>query len=320
MPLYAPTAANLSFCAARLTQGQLVAFPTETVYGLGADATNAQAVARIYEQKRRPQFNPLICHVRDKEDAQQYGLFNTQALRLAETFWPGALSLVVPRRANSKICSLACAGLDTIALRVPAHNIAQDLLHAAQCPLAAPSANPSARLSPTSARHVAAMFEHIDVIDGGACDYGVESSIIGCFDDGLFWLRAGSIARADIETVIGARLSDMPQAAEKLAKRAPGRLARHYAPRARLKLNVIQPKAEAALLAFGDVPHGFSGIVKNLSPLRDVREAAANLFSYLHDLDAALAAYDNPYIAVMPIPHHGVGEAINDRLRRAAAG
>lgn len=318
MAILPPTAANIERARAQLTAGGLVAMPTETVYGLAARAVDSDAVAAIYATKQRPQFNPLICHVADLAMAQAHGVFNPTAQKLAQHFWPGALTLVVPRRADTPICTLVSAGLYTLALRMPSHQVAQQLIAACDSPLAAPSANPSGRLSPTRADHVAAMLPEIDVLEGGACEIGLESTIIGCFDTAPLLLREGGIARHDIEAVLGEKLQELPEHGEATAKRAPGRLARHYAPRAGLRLN---QSAEAAqrddclLIGFGaDAPDTAAA---NLSPTGDLVEAASQLFNVLHRLDDQ-AMRQGQSLAIMPIPEQGLGAAINDRLRRAA--
>ncbi len=311
-----------------LAAGGLVAFPTETVYGLGADATNPQAVARLYVAKGRPAFNPLIAHVPDRDAAQELGRFDAAAARLAARFWPGPLTLVVPRAAACPVAALATAGLDTIALRVPKHPLAQSLLAAFGGPVVAPSANRSGHISPTTAAHVLADLDgKIDlIIDGGPCPVGVESTIVACLGGQPRLLRPGGAAREAIEAVLGTALAEpSPQAAEAgeaprapPAPPAPGMLASHYAPRADLRLNATAVRAGEALLAFGaTLPSGAHAApaVLNLSARGDLVEAAANLFAHLRALDASGA----PTIAVMPIPEEGLGAAINDRLRRAAA-
>ncbi|MGN6515765.1 MAG: L-threonylcarbamoyladenylate synthase [Rhizomicrobium sp.] len=290
--------------------GGLVAFPTETVYGLGADATNDRAVASIFAAKGRPQFNPLIVHVPDIGAAEAEVEFNPLARTLAKTFWPGPLTLVLPRK-DRKLSLLVSAGLDTVAVRSPSGAVAQKLLKAAGRPVAAPSANVSGRVSPTLASHVAQEFgETIDLIlDDGAATLGLESTVIG-FDSGKpVLLRLGALTREEVERVAG----PLAQAGEKVS--SPGQLINHYAPRARLRLNAKDVNPGEALLAFG--PHVPEGVrmIGNLSPSGDMKEAAANLFAMLRELDASGA----DVIAVMPIPQQGLGEAINDRLRRAAA-
>jgi L-threonylcarbamoyladenylate synthase len=292
-----------------LRDGGLVAFPTETVYGLGADAANGRAVARIFAAKGRPRFNPLIVHVRDAGEAARYAEFNATAEALAAAFWPGALTLVLPRARDCVLSELVSAGLDTVALRVPAHPVAAKLLAASGLALAAPSANASGRITATLAQHVAkSLAGKVDLIlDGGATPLGLESTVIG-FDGGRpVLLRAGAIAREDIERVVG----PVTVAAAGAAVQSPGQLASHYAPKAPLRLDAREAIGDEILLAFGPSapPH-----TMNLSATGDLAEAAANLFAMLHALDARGAP-----IAVMPIPDTGLGEAINDRLRRAAA-
>ena len=315
MTRYPATAENISRAAQKLTDGGLVAFPTETVYGLGGDATNPQSVAQIYATKQRPSFNPLIIHVGDREMAAEIGMLNETAQLLADKFWPGPLTLIVPRQMDCPVCELACAGLPTVALRMPAHETARHLLAALKRPLAAPSANPSGQLSPTLAHHVVEALPDIDVLDGGPAGLGLESTIISCLEDRPVRLRKGSLARSDIELVTGLPLDDLPEDADKDILLAPGRLARHYAPAAKLRLRATTIKAGEAVLGFGpdvNVPAGAPYL--NLSPSGDMVEAAANLFAYLHTLDTKAAV-----IAVSPIPDSGLGEAINDRLTRACA-
>ncbi len=302
--------------AEALHAGRLVAFPTETVYGLGADATDDSAVAAVFEAKGRPRINPLIAHVTDIEAAMGLGRFDESARQLAEAFWPGPLTLVVPRVEGCPVSLLATAGLDTLALRVPAHPLAQALLAAFGGPVVAPSANISGRLSPTEAEHVAEspLAEKVAVIlDGDECPVGVESTIIGFDTDGTpVLLRPGGIPREEIEKVLGEPLRT-GKGGEGTPS-APGQLSSHYAPRARLRLNAQRPEEGEMFLAFGpDAPKGVPGL--NLSPKGDLREAAANLFAYLRILDETGVSS----IAVAPIPEYGLGEAINDRLRRAAA-
>ena len=305
----------LTTAVARLRNGGLVAFPTETVYGLGADATNARAVAGIYSAKGRPSFNPLIVHVPSAEQAWLYGVRTPLAEKLAAAFWPGPLTLVLSLRANAGITDLALAGLTTIALRVPSHPVAQDLLRAVGRPIAAPSANKSGRVSPTTAAHVAADFgdDGLMILDGGATTVGLESTIVDATGAHPVLLRPGSITRADIERVAGAPVVSAQHL--DAAPTAPGQLASHYAPRAALRLNATDVRSGEALLAFGPQAAPRPATTFNLSPAGDLIEAATRLFSALRWLDAQGTAV----IAVQPIPQDGLGEAINDRLNRAAA-
>jgi L-threonylcarbamoyladenylate synthase len=321
-PILPANEAAVAEAARCLREGGLVAFPTETVYGLGADASNAGAIARLYEAKRRPAFNPLIAHVSDLAAARRIARFGAQATQLAEAFWPGPLTLVLAKASGCAVADLATAGLDTIAVRVPAHRIAREILRAFGGPVVAPSANLSGHVSPTTAAHVSSdLAGRIDlIIDGGAVEVGVESTIVGCFDAPML-LRPGGVPRGEIERVLGRTLLQPPDDADSDSGQplAPGMLASHYAPRTPVRLNAVRVEVGEALLAFG--PHAISGIdaasdVMNLSARGDLTEAAANLFGYLRALDARGARA----IAVMPVPHHGLGEAINDRLRRAAVG
>jgi L-threonylcarbamoyladenylate synthase len=300
-----------------LAAGGLVAFPTETVYGLGADATNGQAIARLYAAKGRPSFNPLIAHVADMAAARRLARFDETAQRLAEAFWPGPLTLVLPKTPDCPVSDLATAGLDSMAVRVPDHSVARQLIAAFGKPIVAPSANRSGHVSPTTAAHVLADLRgHVDlVVDGGPTTVGVESTIIACLEEPTL-LRPGGIAREQITKLLGHPLKEAPlmQAEENEAPLAPGMLASHYAPKARLRLDATSVGADEALLAFGPaVQH--SAAMLNLSLHGNLVEAAANLFSHLRTLDASGAKA----IAVMPVPEQGLGEAINDRLRRAAA-
>ena len=280
--------------------------PTETVYGLAADAANALAVAKVYEAKGRPSFNPLIAHVADVAAARRVAVFDAQAEQLAARFWPGALTLVLPIRDEGAVCDLARAGLDTVALRVPAHPLARALLAAFGGPVVAPSANRSGRPSPTT--YADALEETgpaaAVALDGGPCAVGLESTVIALLDRPRL-LRPGAVTRAEIETLIGPLAE-----AEVDARRSPGRLTRHYAPTAPVRLEADVPLAGEAWLSFGRSGGGRW----NLSPAGDLREAAANLFAYLRAADRTAPAA----IAVAPIPAEGLGEAINDRLRRAA--
>jgi L-threonylcarbamoyladenylate synthase len=302
-----------------LAAGGLAAFPTETVYGLGADATNGAAVARLYAAKGRPAFNPLIAHVTDVAAAKRLARFDADAARLANAFWPGPLTLVLPKAAGCTVADLATAGLDTIALRVPSHEVARDILAAFGKPVVAPSANRSGHVSPTRAEHVAAdLGGRIDlIVDGGATPVGVESTIVACLGEPVL-LRPGGLPRAAIERALTRPLADPPPARGGERPIAPGMLATHYAPRTRLRLNAHRIAPGEAVLAFGPAPSEGAARAKcvlNLSARGDLVEAAANLFAHLRALDAAGAVA----IAAMPVPHEGLGEAINDRLARAAA-
>jgi L-threonylcarbamoyladenylate synthase len=310
-PVRTADTAAISAAAKLLRSGGLVAFPTETVYGLGADAMNGRAVAAIFAAKRRPQFNPLIVHVRDRGQAEEYVVFNGTARKLAAKFWPGALTLVLPRRSNCALSELVSAGLDTVAIRVPVHNVAVRLLAESGVPIAAPSANESGRISATTAQHVLESLNgRVDlVIDGGATPHGLESTVIGFQDDAPMLLRAGAVPRDEIEKVVGPLCAPLDTATQ-----SPGQLASHYAPHASVRLNAASVDSGEALLAFGpNVPVG-ARVTANLSPSSDLKEAAANLFAMLHMLDESGLP-----IAVMPVPEEGLGEAINDRLLRAAA-
>ena len=305
-----------------LADGGLVAFPTETVYGLGADAANPLAIARLYQAKGRPAFNPLIAHVGDIEAARRIARFDATALLLAQAFWPGPLTMVLPKASDCAVADLATAGLDTIAVRVPAHPVAREILRAFGGPVVAPSANLSGHVSPTTAAHVQSDLDgRIDlIVDGGPVEVGVESSIVGCFDQPML-LRPGGLARSEIERVLGRTLKQLPEdgGGDSGQPLAPGMLASHYAPRTPVRLNATRIEPGEVVLAFGpaSVPGmETAAVIMNLSPRSNVVEAATHLFGYLRALDSKGARM----IAVMPVPHHGLGEAINDRLRRAAVG
>ncbi len=319
----APDDDGIARAAKILRDGGLVAFPTETVYGLGADACNDRAVARIFEAKGRPHFNPLIVHVADIAGARSLGHLGDAGERLASAFWPGPLTLVVRRRGGTGLAPLVGAGLDSVALRMPAHPLARRLLVAAGTPLAAPSANPSGRISPTCAAHVAGgLSGRIEaILDGGDCAVGVESTIVGLADGAPRLLRPGGLPAEAIEDCLGASLATAPAAragagAGAGAERptSPGQLASHYAPRAMVRLAATRPEPDEIWIGYGpDCP----GAAFNLSARGDLVEAAAQLFATLHAADA-LAAGGKP-LAVAPVPEQGLGRAINDRLRRAAA-
>jgi len=292
-----------------LAAGDLIILPTETVYGLAADAANPAAVARLYEAKGRPRFNPLIAHVADWTMAARVAALDERARRLAEAFWPGPITFVAPIADPSLVCDLARAGLDTVAVRSPAHTVAQAVIAAFGRPIVAPSANRSGRPSPTTfADAVAETGQAAAVaLDGGACAIGLESTVVALLDGPPRLLRPGAITRAEIEALVGPLAE-----AEADARRSPGRLTRHYAPSAPLRLDAEAPRPGEAYLAFGPAPAGAAVFI--LSPTGDLREAAARLFSALRAADALFPAA----IAIAPIPERDLGEAINDRLRRAA--
>ena len=292
--------------AARLLRaGSLVAIPTETVYGLAADATNPMATAAIYNAKGRPAFNPLIVHVTDARQAQSLVHWTDEADRLARAFWPGALTLVLPARSDSPVCSLARAGLPSLAVRCPDHDVAREIIASSGCPLAAPSANPSGKITATTAGHVASGLAGriAAVVDAGACAVGVESTIVGLTDEPRL-LRPGGLPREAVEETLQIKLADAGEAIT-----APGQMSSHYAPDASVRLEVTVPRDDEVLLGFGPVVGDIS-----LSPSGNLTEAAARLFDCLHQLNES-----GQPIAVAPVPRYGLGLAINDRLARAAA-
>lgn len=304
--------------AARLIRaGELVAFPTETVYGLGADATNERAVAKIFEAKGRPHFNPLISHVLDAAEARRFVEWSETADKAAAAFWPGPLTLVLPRSKGSTIALLTTAGLDSVAIRAPAHPMALDLIRAAGCPIAAPSANRSGAVSPTRAEHVAeSLGARVSLIlDGGPCMVGVESTVLDLTGEIPTLLRPGGATREAIEAVIGPIALSQALPTGDAARKSPGQLESHYAPSRPVRLAAASVQPDEGLLAFGSSPLPGARLTFNLSPSGDLTEAAANLFAQLRALDRPEIAR----IAVMPIPQTGLGLAINDRLRRAAA-
>ncbi|WP_294538067.1 L-threonylcarbamoyladenylate synthase [uncultured Rhodoblastus sp.] len=313
--LLAADAEGLAAASEMLRENRLVAFPTETVYGLGADATNARAVAEIYRAKGRPSFNPLIAHVADIAMARREGIFDVRAEKLAEAFWPGPLTLVLPQATGASVCDLARAGLRSVGLRVPDHPVALALLAAAGRPIAAPSANLSGHVSPTAPAHVLAdLGGRIDaVIDGGPCGIGVESTIVALLDGKAALLRPGGLSRAALEAVLGGAFAVAFDEGERPL--SPGLLASHYAPRGSLRLEAENLREGEAGLDFGGRFAGAAGNVLDLSPREVLAEAAAHLFTFLRALDESGAMH----IAVAPIPCVDLGEAINDRLRRAAA-
>jgi L-threonylcarbamoyladenylate synthase len=303
------SAADPRSAATALAAGELIILPTETVYGLAADAADPAAVARLYEAKGRPRFNPLIAHVAGWAMAARVARLDDRARRLADAFWPGPITFVAPIADSALVCDLARAGLDTVAVRAPAHEMARAVIGTFGHPIVAPSANRSGRPSPTTFADAVAETgaSAAACLDGGDCQIGLESTVVALLDGPPRLLRPGAVTRAQIEALIGPLAE-----ADADAARSPGRLARHYAPNAPVRLNVEAPWPGEAYLAFGDAPAGAG--VFNLSPTSDLREAAARLFSSLRAADALAPAA----IAVAPIPNHGLGEAINDRLRRAA--
>ena len=311
----APAVTAIGEAAGLLRAGDLVAFPTETVYGLGADATRDTAVAKIFAAKGRPQRNPLIVHVADADAAAALAHMPPAAEKLAQAFWPGALTIVLRRRAGCPVSAMATAGLDTVAIRIPDHSVALALLRAVALPIAAPSANPSGKVSPTTARHVAdGLGERVALIlDGGPCRVGIESTVVAVEPHPVL-LRPGTIGREALEAVLGAPVA-VPAGAHDGPLLAPGQMESHYAPRAALRLNAVAAGAADGVLTFGAIALTGGAMRRNLSERGDLREAAANLYAALRELDAAGVAV----IAVAPIPDTGIGRAINDRLRRAAA-
>ena len=315
-PILPPTSKTIAEAARWLAAGELVALPTETVYGLAADATNDAAVTAVYSAKNRPPHNPLIVHVATTDAARELGLFDDRAEALAQALWPGPLTLVLSRASACPAVARVSAGLPTIAIRVPEHDVTRAVLAALGRPVAAPSANPSGRVSPTTAQHVAdGLSERVAaIVDGGPSRIGLESTVVGLTGVAATLLRAGGVPRETIEAMIGslARPTSAPPESPLLS---PGQLSRHYAPSRPLRLAAADVGAEEALLAFGEpVPEG-AAACRNLSPSGDLDEAAANLFAMLHELDQPRFKS----IAVMTIPETGLGAAINDRLRRAAS-
>jgi L-threonylcarbamoyladenylate synthase len=308
---------HITEAAKAIQRGELVSFPTETVYGLGGDATNDRAVAAIYAAKGRPSFNPLIVHVGSLSAAAEFAEFSPDAVKLARKFWPGPLTLVVPRRAKCALSLLVSAGMDSVALRVPAHPTARALLVISGRPLAGPSANPSGRISPTTASHVEEGLgdKLAMILDGGPCQIGVESTVISLLGEAPALLRPGGVTAEEIAAELGRAIDIAPPIGDvEAGLHGPGRLLSHYAPERQVRLNATDVREDEGLLAFGpNVPP--AKVTLNLSPGGDLNEAAANLFAMLRALDRP----DVAGIAVMPIPAVGLGLAINDRLTRAAA-
>lgn len=311
MPILAARDDNIKKAAKRLKEGDIVIIPTETVYGMAAHAGLDQAVVKIYTTKKRPRFNPLICHVKNLEQAKQIGDFSLTASALAKAFWPGPLTIIVPYNGEDRVALTTRAGLETIAIRVPAHPVVQALFNYIDFPIAAPSANPSGRISPTCPDHVQKAYkDDLFILDGGPCIYGIESTIVDCTGVDPVVLRHGAIAFEDLQAIIPT-IQSKSQTDE---IKAPGLLKSHYAPSIPLRLTCDHPQKNEALLAFGpNVPTGFAAVF-NLSPKGDLTEAASRLFMGLHDLDQPTYAG----IAVMSIPDQGLGVAINDRLQRAS--
>lgn len=305
---------NIEIAVDYLKMGQLVAFPTETVYGLGGNAYDDKAIARIYATKQRPDFNPLIAHYSNITMAEQDVIFTDNARILAKHFWPGPLTMILPRTQDSRLSLLASAGLDTVGIRIPNSPIAQDLIRQTGFPLAAPSANLSGTVSPTAARHVADSLATADIVilDGGNCTIGLESTVVDMTGNTPTILRPGSITKEDIESVLN---SACTYGAHDAAIKAPGMLKSHYAPSLPIRLNALTADTDEILLTFGDTPAHTAHFIA-LSPSENLQEAASNLFRALRDADNAIK-YKG--IAVMPIQENGIGLAINDRLKRAAA-
>jgi L-threonylcarbamoyladenylate synthase len=313
--IVAPTPQGIAEACRLLKDGQVIGMPTETVYGLAADATRDDAIARIYEVKNRPTFNPLIIHVASAIQAMKLVEMTLEAYTLMELFWPGPLTLVLNRKQDCPISLLASAGLDTLAIRCPAHPVAGRLIQEFGRPLAAPSANRSMEISPTSAEDVAlSLGDRVPLIlDGGYCEFGLESTILDLSGNIPILLRPGSILFESLQAIVGTIHQVKKEGSVPLAIKSPGMMHRHYAPHRPLRLNATECREGEALLGFG--PAGSLPVTLNLSLTGDLTEAAANLFRMLRELDK------DPYIgiAVMPIPIHGLGMAINDRLQRASA-
>lgn len=308
--IFSPTLNNIELAISQLKSGNLIGLPTETVYGLGGDARNSDVVAKIFALKGRPSFNPLISHICDIEMAMQYGEFSNTAKLLAEHFWPGAFTIVVPRKANSEICDLTCAGLETIALRCPNHEVANQIIKGFGAPIAAPSANISGHVSPTSAQHVENEFgDNLStIINGGECQIGLESTVVAVFENEVTLLRYGAITIEEIENVIGGRVQIANLNDEKSPK-SPGMLLKHYSPNAPLFLDCDKAQEGEILIGFGDMDCQL-----NLSKTANLQEAAANLYRMIRQADTQKPLA----IKIAPIPNTGIGAAINDRLSRAA--
>ncbi len=313
MNIYNSENNTIDLAGKQILLGKVIAFPTETVYGLGADATNGKAVEKIYKIKKRPKNNPLIIHVNTIENALNFGIFNKNALKIARKFWPGPLTLVLPSVKNTAISDFVTSGLGTIAIRIPKNEIARKLIKIVKKPIAAPSANISGKLSPTLAKHVYENFgNNVDmIIDGGACQLGIESTVIYCSNDIISILRPGIIIKEEVEEVINKKIENNIKNKEVIS---PGVLKNHYSPKLPIKINVTSASPEEALLTFGKSWPKGSKTTLNLSINSDLKEAAANLFSMLNKLDKSGAKN----IAVTKIPNKGIGIAINDKLKRAS--
>ncbi|MDA7568703.1 L-threonylcarbamoyladenylate synthase [Emcibacteraceae bacterium] len=311
--IYKPTAEAIIMASDILKKGEVVSFPTETVYGLGADATNSDAIAKIFSAKNRPSFNPLIIHLPNTQMVEKYVELSQLTKDLSNIFWPGPFTMVLPLKKNSGISTLITAGLETVAIRVPSHPVAHTLLNEFNGPIAAPSANKSGQISPTTAQHVDQEFgDELElIIDGGPCDNGLESTIVKVVYDQLTILRPGNVTVEEIQEKIEVKIVTDTHPTDNPI--APGQLKSHYAPNANVRLNVINPEMNEAYLAFGDTNQVENML--NLSPSGDLEEAASNLFSMMRSLDQL----NLKTISVAPIPKSGVGVAINDRLERAAA-
>lgn len=308
--IFSPSQENIETAISHLKMGNLIGLPTETVYGLAGDARNAQTVAKIFALKGRPNFNPLISHVCDIEMAKKYGEFSPIAEQLAKHFWPGAFTMVVPRLAYSEICDLTCAGLETIALRCPKHEVAHEIIKGFGAPIAAPSANISGHVSPTSAKHVESEFgDNLPVIiDGGECQIGLESTVVAVFENEVTLLRYGAITIEEIESVINTKVQ-IANLKDENSPKSPGMLLKHYSPNAPLFLNCDNAQDNEVLIGFGSMDCQL-----NLSKTGNLQEAAANLYKMIRQADA-----QKPHaIKIAPIPNNGIGAAINDRLTRAA--
>lgn len=313
--ILSPDQYSLQLAITALRDGKAIGLPTETVYGLAGDATNPNAIANIFTIKNRPQFNPLISHVSGLEMALEYGVFSQVAQKLVGAFWPGPLTLVVPRSADCAICDLASAGLDTVALRAPKHPVAQEIIATFSKPIAAPSANISGSISPTSAADVLAeLGDKIEIIiDGGKCEIGLESTVVAVIGNEITLLRLGAIGIEDLENAAGVSVK-IANLHDENSPKSPGMMLRHYAPKTKVRLNATSAEADEVFISFGAVPPEVFGKVIHLSPSGNLTEAAANLYAAMREADKLGAKT----IAIAPIPNIDIGAAINDRLSRSA--